>query len=694
MNQTKWPAATRENPCPKCGKVNRCRITPDGQAGICWRSGSSEIWRDTRAGANGNGRRLRADPPRTRPRPTYTSADAAIDAAGKSIRGGTLVVVWKYPGDVARVARFNLKDGSKEFRPVYRLDNGAWAIGDPPGLWPLYRVDELPTAGPVYVCEGEKATDCAWSIGLPAVTSAHGSNAADKSDWNLLAGRDVVILPDNDSAGERYSRDVTAILLRLNPPARVKVVRLPDLPPGGDIVEFDADIGGEAGATKAAVEELVAKTPFVDATSILGGPVLTRLADVEPQAVQWLWPDRIAIGKLNLIFGDPGKGKSFITLDMAARISTGNDWPDGCGCAPKGNVILINCEDDLADTIRPRLDKAGADVRKIIALEAIKRPIEGGKMVDRSFTLADMPALAQAVERTPDVRLVVIDPVSAYIANSDSHNNAEIRGLLAPLAMLATKHRVAVVMVTHMSKSGGSRAMYRAMGSLAFIAAARSAWVVVPDKDDPKRRLFLPAKNNIGNDETGLAFGIIDGAVAWENDPVTMRADEALALELEADSNDRKPGPEPKARNAAADWLRELLVSGPIRVGSTKKPEPRTIAQAVKDAGLSWGTIRRAREALGIKPYKGQFNDGWYWKLPPAEAAQGAGEPIQAQTSCASSAQPAHLGSFDCEKAASILPVERNFADGAHLQVGSNAGNGLQNGDDEGAQDKSFSRSQ
>jgi hypothetical protein len=236
--------------------------------------------------------------------------------------------------------------------------------------------------------------------------------------------------------------------------------------------------------------------------------------------------------------------------------------------------------------------------------------------------------------------------------------------------------------------------MYRAMGSLAFIAAARSAWVVVPDKDDPKRRLFLPAKNNIGNDETGLAFGIIDGAVAWENDPVTMRADEALALELEADSNDRKPGPEPKGRNAAADWLRELLANGAMRVGSTKKPEPGTIAQAVKDAGLSWGTIRRAREALGIKPYKGQFNDGWYWKLPPAEAVQGAGEPIQAQTSCASSAQPAHLGSFDCENAASILPVAPDFADGAHLQVGSNAGKDLQNGDDEGAQDKSFSRSQ
>ena len=124
MNKTKWPAATRENPCPKCGKVNRCRIAPDGRAGICWRSGSSEIWRDSRAAANGNGQHIRVDLPRTRPRPTYIGADAAIEAAGKSIKGGKLVGAWTYPGDVARVARFSLEGGDKEFRPVHRLDNG------------------------------------------------------------------------------------------------------------------------------------------------------------------------------------------------------------------------------------------------------------------------------------------------------------------------------------------------------------------------------------------------------------------------------------------------------------------------------------------------------------------------------------------------------------------------------------------
>ena len=149
--------------------------------GICWRSGSSESLARSATATNGNGQHILPIRREHGPRPTYISADAAIEAAGKSIKGGKLVGVWTYPGDVARVARFSLEGGDKEFRPVHRLDNGAWAIGDPPGLWPLYRVDELPTAGQVYVCEGEKAADCARSVGLAAVASAHGSNAADKS---------------------------------------------------------------------------------------------------------------------------------------------------------------------------------------------------------------------------------------------------------------------------------------------------------------------------------------------------------------------------------------------------------------------------------------------------------------------------------------------------------------------------------
>jgi putative DNA primase/helicase len=611
MNKTKWPTATRENPCPKCGKVNRCRIAPDGRAGICWRSGSSEVWRDTRTGVNGNGQHLRPDPPRPRAKPTFISADMAIEAAGKSIEGGKLAVVWKYPGDVARVARFNLKDGSKEFRPVHRLDIGAWAIGDPPGLWPLYRVDELPTVGPVYVCEGEKATDCAWSIGLPALTSAHGSNAADKTDWTPLAGCDVVILPDNDSAGEHYAQDVMAILLRLNPTARVKVARLPDLPPGGDIVEFDSGIGGEACATKAAVEELVAKTPFMDATDVVGGPMLARMADIEAREVRWLWRGRIPLGRITLLVGRPGEGKSFFTMDAAARVSTGSHWPDDGPCE-RGSVLIISGEDDPADTIRPRLDAHHADVSRVHLLSMVRRIGEDGKPLDMMFSLHDIVALEAALQRLHDCKLIVIDPIGSFLGGDvDAHRDNEVRSILAPVAKLAEKYGPAVLVVAHRRKSAGNIADDLALGSRAFTGIARAVWHLTRDSENKARRLLLPGKNNLAREGDGLAFTIAGDppAIAWERKPVQMSADDALAIENDGGHKEEaKPGPEPQARKAAEDWLRKLLAGGEVPAAKVK--------EEAKAAGMNFRTVQRAADELGVIREKNTFNGGWQWRFP------------------------------------------------------------------------------
>jgi putative DNA primase/helicase len=610
MNQTKWPAATRENPCPKCGKVNRCRIAPDGRAGICWRSGSSEIWRDSRSGANGNGQHFRADPPRTRSRPTYISADAAIEAAGKSIIGGKLVAAWKYPCDAARIARFDLNDGSKEFRPVHRLNNGAWIIGDPPGLWPLYRVDELLTVGPVYVCEGEKATDCARTVGLTAVTSAHGSNAADKSDWNPLAGHDVVILPDNDPAGEHYSKDVTGILLRLSPQARVKVVRLPDLPPGGDIVEFDAGIGGEARATKGAVEELTAKTPFMDAADVVGGPMLVRMADVEAREVRWLWRGRIPLGRITLLVGRPGEGKSFFTMDAAARVSTGSPWPDDAP-SERGSVLIISGEDDPADTIRPRLDAHHADVSRVRLFSMVRRIGADGKPFEVMFSLHDLLSLEAALRSIPDCKLIVIDPIGSFLGSDvDAHRDNEVRSILAPVAKLAEKYGPAVLVVAHRRKSAGSIADDLALGSRAFTGIARAVWHLTRDTENKARRLLLPGKNNLAREGNGLAFTIAGDppALVWEHDPVQMSADDALAIENNGGIEDAKPGPEPQARRAAEDWLRQFLATGEVLAAKVK-------AEA-KAAGMNYRTVQRAADALGVIHEKNSLDGGWQWRFP------------------------------------------------------------------------------
>lgn len=184
----------------------------------------------------------------------------------------------------------------------------------------------------------------------------------------------------------------------------------------------------------------------------------------------------------------------------------------------------------------------------------------------RHFSLeCDLPRLAEVIDENPGTRLVVIDPISAYTGKVDSHNNSDVRGLLAPLAILAGRYHLAIVAVTHLSKSGGTKAVYRAMGSLAFAAASRAVWAIVKDQNEPQRRLFLPAKLNLAQDPDGLAYRIKEGRVHWETDPVRMHADDAFAAEMQA------AGTKPRGteRRDAMEWLRDELAAGLRRRSST-----------------------------------------------------------------------------------------------------------------------------
>jgi hypothetical protein len=341
--------------------------------------------------------------------------------------------------------------------------------------------------------------------------------------------------------------------------------------------------------------------------------VVHRLCDVEPEQLEWLWLDRIPLGKLTLLAGDPGLGKSFVTCDIAARISSGRAWPDDMSFEqPIGSVVVLNCEDGLRDTIRPRLDRAKADLSKIVAIEGIKvLDIESGEPRMRGFSLAaDLPRLERVVTDLADCRLIVIDPVSAYCGDTDSHKNADVRALLAPLAELAERFRVAVLMVTHLAKGTGSKAIYRSMGSLAFAAAARAVWHVAKDPDDEHRRLILPAKMNLAPDPTGLAYRIEQGIICWEADPVRMHADELLAIESAA-----KPGSDRTQRDEAAKWLREMLADGPV--------PSKMIYQDGRENGHSEKTLQRAFKDMGGKPTKSGMDGGWLWSLPSAQPALG-----------------------------------------------------------------------
>jgi len=336
-------------------------------------------------------------------------------------------------------------------------------------------------------------------------------------------------------------------------------------------------------------------------------PIIKSLADVEPLPINWFWYNRIPLGMLTLVLGDPGLGKSFLTLYMAAKVSTGGAWPDLDGMpdnsAPKGSVIILSAEDDLAHVIRPRLDSLGADVSKIIALEGVRVKDEDGREYQEYFSLQhDIKALQQAVQSRKDTKLLIIDPQNAYLGGGiDSHRDADVRSVLAPLVELAEQSGVAVVCVMHLNKNTTSKVVYRAMGSIAFTAAARTVWLVSTDPNDPdsRRRLLTPAKHNVLIEPTGLAFELVDGKVVFENEPVNITADEALST-IESPERDR-----------AKQWLTELLPPGT----SIAAIEIQKQAEA---ESISIRTLNRAKRELKVVSYPLQTEGKrpqWFWRI-------------------------------------------------------------------------------
>ena len=341
--------------------------------------------------------------------------------------------------------------------------------------------------------------------------------------------------------------------------------------------------------------------------------IVVRLSDVEVQEVEWLWPNRIPLGKLTLLAGDPGLGKSFVTVDMAARVSTGRGWPDCYELGqPVGSVIMFNCEDDLADTVLPRLNRAGGDPSKVVALQGVMTTdAKTGQQHQRGFSLdVDLPRLIEVLEAINDVRLVVIDPVSGYCGATDSHKNAAVRGMLAPMADIASKYRVAIVMVTHLSKGSGGKAVYRAMGSLGFAAASRAVWNFVKDHDDDKRRLILLAKINNSEEAAGLAYRLEDGAVCWEEAPVVMTADEHLEQETQPERKPRGSSEQGEAVQQAADWLVEKLTVCSMLA--------KVVKQLADDADIASATLKRAKRLAKVKSHRTGFGEKSFvlWALP------------------------------------------------------------------------------
>ena len=362
-------------------------------------------------------------------------------------------------------------------------------------------------------------------------------------------------------------------------------------------------------------------TLFVDPRSIPGAEPardaperveLIRADGLTPQPIRWLWPGWLAKGKLHVLAGAPGTGKTTIAIDLAACVTSGRPLPSGWR-PERGNVLIWSGEDDPADTLVPRLLAAGADVTRVHCVGDVRGP-DGPRPFDPAH---DVDKLAAACAGIDNIALLIVDPLVSAVAG-DSHKNAEVRRGLAPLVDLAARLDAALLGITHYSKgTQGREPLERVSGSLAFGALARVVLGTVrqPGEDEADRKLVLArAKSNIGPDGGGFAYAFEQVEVPRHPGLTASRI--VWGAQLEGTARELLAEPEPEgdteARDAA-DWLRDLLADGPVLTKEVKRHGD--------DAGYAWRTLQRAMKRAGVESRRGGFGQPASWVLSDSRAS-------------------------------------------------------------------------
>jgi putative DNA primase/helicase len=492
-----------------------------------------------------------------------------------------------------------------------------------------YRLAELLTADPreqIFVVEGEKDADRLASLGFTATTNAGGAGKWRDEYSEFLRGRSVVIIPDNDDPGRQHAERVEQSLRGIA--ASVRVLMLPGLPPKGDVSDrLDArHTADELRALSAGSQETSPqKTERLPSSFVC-------MADVEAETVAWLWHPYIALGKLTILEGDPGLGKSWLTCALASAVSRGKGLPGVEPFKPSG-VLMLSAEDGLGDTLRPRLDAVGADVSRVFALN---KPL--------TFDAAGLVALeAEIIERSP--LLVVIDPLFAFTGGKvDIHRANECRAISAPLAAIAERHGCALIAVRHLGKSrGGGHALNAGIGSIDFAAAARSVLLVGQDPDDTSKRAIVQTKNNLAPHGEAIGYTLDGGQFYW-----TGASDLTAGRILAAAEDEEERG----SISEAVDFLRVALSDG--------GRDAKAIETEARQAGVNIATLRRAKARLGVRSHKvgmpGTHYQKWVWELTVAEGAQLPSEGAQENV-------VEHLRTNDANKDT----YDNNLSEGAQL---------------------------
>jgi len=331
-------------------------------------------------------------------------------------------------------------------------------------------------------------------------------------------------------------------------------------------------------------------------------------ADIKPQPITWLWPGWVPAGKLTILAGAAGTGKTTLALALAAVLTAGGRWPDGSTCHSLGNVLIWSSEDVADDTLVPRLIASGADLARCHFIEGIA---QDGESVPFDPS-QDIPDLRRAVDAIGGVSLLLIDPIVSAVAG-DMHRANDVRRSLQAVVDFADAHGCAVIGITHFAKGGAGKAPQdRVIGSQAFGALARMV-LVTAKEEGSNRRVMARAKSNIAPDDGGVAYSLelvtIAGGIeathaVWEG------AIEGTAREILGDVEHDDSGEDGDARQDLERMLMDTLMEAGGKMAT------KALQAEVRDAGHSWDAAKRLKKSLGIEAKKLSMGGAWIWCLP------------------------------------------------------------------------------
>jgi hypothetical protein len=311
-------------------------------------------------------------------------------------------------------------------------------------------------------------------------------------------------------------------------------------------------------------------------------PLTVFLSGVEPKPVEWLWPNFIPLARASMISGDPNVGKTWLALDIAARLSKGLAWPDGSPGPEAANVLYLTVEDNPHDTIRPRIDSLGGDPSKISI-------INPGYPDFISFAEQDgIKKLEQEILRIGNVRLVVLDPILDFSGGINPNAAEQVRAFLTPLIHIAEKLNLALVLIAHLNKAQSQSAIYRTGGSTsAWLGKCRAAFMIFRDSEEKKKRYISAIKSNLAQDDPPqLSFIPDSGRLLFEPVAEEINVDEQLNPQLRGQDGEKEEA------SFAVNWLHDALKDGPV--------DAKEIKQAARECGISETTLKRTAHKLNI----------------------------------------------------------------------------------------------